>query len=119
MGFKRRDKVKKFARLIAENTKNENHQIFIYIILEDRKLVDAEYYGCRKKGSKIYPFVLYPPVSSIVKWQPMQSRSIIPTSTNLFTKNIEIGEYFTIRRGAMEYTFKITKLSFPTELSYR
>ena len=105
--------MKKLIRLIAEVKDQNDLKMILQLVVEDKKLVTQEHFGYQKEGGDLYPFILYPPDSSNQAQQKLEFGECCESkaTTNLFTRSVIVGEYFTLIEDGDEYTYQITHVT--------
>jgi len=105
--------MKKLIRLIAEAKELEDCKMILQLVVEEEKLVAQDHFGYQNEEGDIYPLILYAPDSTHEVMQKMEFGACcdIVATTNLFTKRIIVGEYFTLIEDRDEYTYQITHVT--------
>lgn len=110
--------MKKLVRMTAkliDRSQNDllDGSLVFMLVLEDQKMVNQETYGHELLDGKIYPFILRNPDSTDTTSQRLtysENEEVNDSTTNLFTKEITIDEYFTVIEEDVAYTYQITNL---------
>ncbi|MDA8377982.1 MAG: hypothetical protein M0Z50_13185 [Planctomycetia bacterium] len=105
--------MKKLIRLIAEAKDLNDCKMILQLVVEDEKLATQEHFGYQKEEGDLYPFILCLPDSSNQAKQKVDFGECCETkaTTNLFTRPIIVGEYFTLIEDEDEYTYQITHVT--------
>lgn len=108
-----------FVRIFAINTEDEAEKCIILThINEQHQITDREWFGYSIIGGIKYPFILQPCSNRLGKMELFYDDDT-RYPTNILTKQIIIGEYFTVfdppdedsDENSNEYLYKITDIS--------
>jgi len=103
-----------FVHITAINKEDEAQKCIILThINEQHQITERGWFGYAKVGNKKYPFILQPCSNRLGKMELLYDDDT-RYPTNILTKQIIIGEYFTVfdppDEGRNEYLYQITNI---------